>query len=246
MLTACMIDQREPEHVKALKFGGIPTVVTLLDCGDLWASCDDGELLVIERKTPNDLLNSISDGRLFNQCSVMRGRSVWAYVCITGALNHTVNGFVTVDGNVTGWRFDDVQGALLTCQELGVSVLFCRGDKEYEATIQRLARRERVKEKAIAPRTNGRLLTPGEQILISLPGIGLERAQALLGEFDHVACALAWLTWRHKDSRYDIAGVGLGTKLNVRRALGLNEDEELDVYKPEAIEKMKEQEKVLT
>jgi ERCC4-type nuclease len=241
MLTACMIDNREPQHVQDLKFGGIPTVVTMLDTGDLWASCADGELLVIERKTPNDLLNSIKDGRLFNQCSAMRARSVWAYVVVTGALSHTVDGMVTVDGNVTGWRFDDVMGAILTVQELGVSVVFCRGDREYESTIQRLAKRERVKEKVIAPRSNGRLLTPGEQILSSLPGIGLERAQALMNEFDHVGRALAWLTWRHKNANHDVAGVGLGTKLNVRRALGLAEDEEIDVWKPEVIETMKQE-----
>lgn len=52
-LQALIIDSREPEDIQQLDFG-CPSVVTALECGDLWASCADGELLVIERKTPSD------------------------------------------------------------------------------------------------------------------------------------------------------------------------------------------------
>lgn len=239
-LTAVMIDNREPQAITNLKFGGVPTVVTTLEAGDLWASCSDDEMVLIERKTPNDLLNSIKDGRLFMQCANLRNHSPWAYLVVTGPLINSGE-FVIAEGRLTGWRWDDVWGAILKCQELGVCVTFCRDDREYESAVIRLARRERNKDVVLEPRFNGRIMSPGEQVLIALPGIGYERAQQLLVEFDnHVGHALAWLTWQHKNPAHDIAGIGAGTKLGVRKALGLSDDEELDVWKPEKITKERE------
>lgn len=231
MITAVMIDSREPQQFQQLKFGNAPTVVTALECGDLWASTEDGSLLIIERKTAGDLLASIKDGRLFQQAAAMRQRSVWAYLVITGILADSIDGHVVTDGRATGWRWTDVQGALLTVQELGVAVVQCAGDGQYEETVLRLARRERCTEKALAPRTLGRVLTPAEMVLTSLPGIGLERAQQLLQEWDgRTAYALAWLT--QMDTWVDLAGIGNGTKLNARRALRLEDDEWLTVFTP--------------
>ena len=116
MLTAAVIDSREPQHIQALTFGGIPTVIAPLEAGDLWASCTDGELLVIERKTTSDLLGSIADGRLFQQALKMRERSQWAYLVITGYLQPTHDGKTLVQGKATGWDWNAVQGALLDVQ----------------------------------------------------------------------------------------------------------------------------------
>lgn len=232
-LKAVMLDSREPSHIQALKFGGVPAVVTMLDCGDLWASCDDGSLLVIERKAPNDLLASIKDGRLFQQCAAMRERSVWAYVVVTGILTDSLDGHVVTNNRTSGWRWTDVQGALLTVQELGVAVVYCAGDEQYEDTVIRLAKRERDSEKVLAPRTASRVLSPAETILTSLPGIGLERAQRILEHWQgNPAHSMAWLTWL--DTVLEIEGVGNGTKHQVRRALGLSDDEWLTVFTPEA------------
>lgn len=232
-LTAAMIDLREPNHILALRFGGVPISPVMLDCGDLWASCDDGAMLIIERKTPSDLLASIKDGRLFQQCAAMRQRSQWCYLVITGVLTDTLDGHVIANGRTSGWRWADVQGALLSVQDLGVSVVTCQGDEQYEDTILRLARRERSTEKSLAPRTQGRTLTPAEQVLTSLPGIGLERAQTLLTYWQgNPARALEWLTWL--DTVLELDGIGNGTKHQVRKALGLGPDEWLTVFTPEA------------
>lgn len=231
MLTAAMIDSREPQHIQALQFGNVPVAVNLLDCGDLWASCEDGTLLVIERKTPDDLLASIKDGRLFQQCAAMRKQSEWAYLVITGALGYSKDGFVMTAHRATGWRWNDVQGALLSVQDLGVSLITCLGDEQYEDTVLRLAGRKREPEKVLAPRTQGRVLSAAEQILTSLPGIGLERAQLVLDEYQgHAAHGIAWLTWTGTVS--EIAGIGDGIKHQVRRALGLDADEWLTVFSP--------------
>lgn len=235
MLTGAMIDNREPAAIQNLKFGGVPTMRLQLEAGDLWASTDDGEMLVIERKSPSDLLGSIKDGRLLNQCAAMRDKSKWAYVVVTGALAHTLDGHIITDNRTTGWRFDDVAGALLTVQELGVGVIHCQSDSHYEQTVMRLAKRDRKATKPIEPRTQAHILTEQEKILMALPGIGLERAGLLLGEFESAAHAVAWLTWI-EDFRHDVAGIGNGTKHKIRAALGLKPEEWLTVFYPEAAE----------
>lgn len=223
-----MLDSREPSWVQALTFGGVPTVVTVLDAGDLWASCADGSLLIVERKTPNDLLNSIRDGRLLDQMVRLRERSRWAYLVVTGALVHTQAGRVIAENRVTGWDWHAVQGALLSVQECGVQVVSCTDDGDYEPTVQRLARRDRAQVKVIEPASAPRVMTTGEVILTSLPGIGLERAQTLLAEFGgQTAWALAWLTQLKTISH--VAGIGDGTKANVRHALNLEPNEELQI-----------------
>lgn len=231
MLTAVMIDNREPQSIQNLKFGGVPTMRLQLETGDLWASTDDGEMLVIERKTPSDLLGSIKDGRLFQQVAAMRDKSKWSYVMITGALAHSLDGHVITDNRTTGWRWDDVQGALLTVQEMGVSLISCQSDSHYEEAVIRLARRERKEVKAIEPRVQAHVLTDAEKILISLPGIGIERAGLLLGEHGSAAYAIAWLTWLNTFA--EVSGIGDGTKYNVRRALGLEATEWLAVLDTE-------------
>ncbi len=243
MITATMIDSREPAFIQDLQFSGVPKVVTVLDAGDLWASCADGELLVIERKTPMDLLGSIKDGRLFQQCATMRQRSVWAYLVVTGVLLNN-DDVVIAENRRTGWRWPDVQGALLSVQEAGVAVVYCHDDRDYEECVLRLSRRERCKEKVLNPRSDSRVMSPAEQLLCALPGVGMERAQALLAEFDGCAArALSWLTWLHPRPAYDISGIGVGTKAGVRKALGLADGEEIDLWRPEAVAEMT-QEKV--
>lgn len=237
MLTGCFIDSREPEHIQQLRFGGVPTVVTALECGDLWASCDDGELLVIERKTTSDLLGSIADGRLFQQAHKMRERSQWAYLVVTGYLQPTHDGKTFVGGKATGWDWNAVQGALLDVQETGVQIVYCEHDNGYEATVQRLAKRSRAGRVLMNTARPSRVMTAGETILTSLPGIGLERAQIVLAEFDTPAQALCWLTW--PNTYHEIAGIGDGIKNGVRRALGLTQSESLTVWSDEALSDMK-------
>jgi ERCC4-type nuclease len=230
-LTGAFIDSREPSHITSLKFSGAPVAITTLDAGDLWASTDDGQLLIIERKTPSDLLGSIKDGRLFQQVAAMRAKSKWVYLMITGALAHTLDGHVITDNRTTGWRFDDVSGALLTVQELGANIVICQSDQHYEEAVIRLARRDRKDVKPLEPRTQAHILTEAEKVLISLPGIGLERAGLLLGEHGSAAYSIAWLTWLNTFA--EVSGIGDGTKHKVRQALGLLPDEWLSVMDTE-------------
>lgn len=234
MLSAVMIDSSEPQWVKELKFDGAQTIVTSLEHGDILASTLDAELLCIERKTPNDLLGSIKDKRVFKQVAGMRSLSPWSYLVITGVIDHTSTGMTVVEGRTTGWNYDAVQGALLEIQDLGVKILTCRSDEDFEATVLRLAKRDRKSIKPIEPNKLPAILTPGEVLLTSLPGIGIEKAKQILAEFNNKPCdALSWLTWHRWDlvgeSGTSIPGISTGTKRAIRSALCLDDNEVIEV-----------------
>lgn len=226
-IVAAIIDQREPEWVRNLRFGGATTAVSLLEAGDLLATCDDGTLLVVERKTPDDLLNSIREDRLWTQLAGIRALSRWAYLLVTGGLWAGPDGKVVADGRATGWTWAAIQGALLQAQEMGVFVALATGDGDYEAAVLRLAARSHQADMLVSPAREPRILSPAEQILCSLPGIGLERVQALIEHCSSPAWALAYLTCLNVSD--PIPGIGPGTKRAVRKALGLDDDYELAV-----------------
>lgn len=231
-LSAVFIDSREPSHITALRFGNkIPVAVTMLDTGDLWASTDDGSLLIIERKTPSDLLGSIADNRLFQQVSAMRERSKWSYLMVCGVLAHTLDGMVITETRTTQWRFDSVQAALLSVQEMGVCVVVCQSDQHYEKAILTLANRDRSGEKVLAQRMQPRVLTAQEIVLTAFPNIGVEKAGQLLGEFGSAGYAIGWLT--QENTVTEIVGVGDVTKRKVREALGLKAEEWIAVLDTE-------------
>src|SRR5689334_18895835 len=106
MITALMIDSREPEWVQKLKFGGVPAIVTTLETGDVQAVTSDGCTLVFERKTATDFLNTLKEERLFPQMHRMtehrnmqhRGMdepmTYWPYLVITGSFLPGANGKV--------------------------------------------------------------------------------------------------------------------------------------------------------
>ena len=223
-ILSAMIDSREPDWIQELTFGGVPVAVMALDAGDVWAATEDA-LLVIERKTPTDLLNTLRAGRLFAQCSKMREHSEWCYLVISGELQRGANGQVWADQRQTGWNWDSVQGALLTCQELGVGVVHCGGDTEFENTVVRLANRDRGVKRVPPPRVS-HILGDGEAILAALPGVGIEKVDALLQHCGTPAWSLVALT---DETAIKVPGIGNGTKAQVRRALGLEDWSELAV-----------------
>lgn len=214
-----MIDQREPAWVQQLTFGCPSTLVTLLEWGDVWVTTDDGVLLAVERKTADDLLNSLKDGRLFEQLAGLRTISEYAYLVVCGSLTRGPDGLTLTERGMTGWNYQAVQSALLTAQELGVFVIHT-ADDHFEATIAGLGQRNRgdIRQKPIKKYL---LLDAGEQVLAALPGIGMDRVGALLQYAHSPAQALAYLTDLDLNKREHIPGIGPQTKANVRQALGV-------------------------
>lgn len=224
-ISALILDSREPQWVQDLTFGNLPKAVTFLEQGDVLATCDDGSMLLVERKTPSDFLNSLRDERVFLQLANMLLVTRWSYLMITGEFQRGPGGKVIVDRGETGWSWNAVQGSLLTAQEMGIYVTFCGGDSEYEGTVLRLGNRDHKSIKEIGPSKQPRILAINECIVASLPGIGIERLHTVLEYCGTAAWSLCALT----DKTSTIPGIQDGIKRRIRSALGLQEEQQLGV-----------------
>lgn len=225
MITTVLVDSREPENITRQMFGA-QAIITTLDTGDVWITTDANELLIIERKAPSDLLGSIADNRLFQQIAAMREQTEWAYLVITGRFAATPEGYVIADGRETRWKWESLQGVLAEVQERGVTIWYAPSDEQFANTVQVIARRDRQGIKPVMPRVATQKVAQDEQILLSLPGIGYDRAKELVESFAHIpALALVWLTDLHAIG--EVSNIGKATKRNVRKALGMSDDMEL-------------------
>lgn len=236
-IVTAVIDSREPEHIQKLTFGGVPTAVAALDYGDLHVLCDDDCTLVIERKCSDDLLGSMGSDRLINQmgrCAQARFDaqlspstmdSVWPYLIITGTMHPTPDGKTMSNRGVTGWNWASVMGELLSIQELGIGVIFCP-DNDYEAAVIRLAGRDRRAQKQILPPKFPSILSPGHQVIASLPGIGLERLKIAM---DYAGDLPGWALVGLTDPETEYKGIPKNVKKTIRAALKLKADERLEI-----------------
>lgn len=227
MLLSALIDKNEPPHIKSIKIGNVvPISDKILPTGDVWLACSDANL-IIERKTPPDLLASIADGRLLDQCARMTNSGPWSYLVVTGYLS-VKSGQVVSNVQVTQWSARSVQGALLTVQELGVEIVYCDGDADFAATLLWLANRKRDAIKIQHQRRDAVLQSAAEMLLCALPGISEKRAGDLLAYSGSAAWALNYLT-EDDDAAARVPGIGPATRANVCRALGLKDGEILAV-----------------
>ena len=207
-------------------------MVQTLETGDLHIATDDDKLLIVERKTANDFVSSIKDGRLFNQVARAKQLTPYVYVVIVGSILPAKHGKTFVNGNLTGWDYAAIQGVMLSIQELGAAIVFCADDNDLLLCIARLANRSRdivpimpVRESIIFggpfnnKTQNGVVLTSlqktGASILTSLRGIGPHKAMQLMEIFQNAGTALQFLTDLSDSNDLKFAGIADGTKQNI-------------------------------
>lgn len=228
-ILSVITDVYEPAWAKTLKFGGVPVVVQALEVGDYWVATDDAKILIIERKTPDDFIGSIMDQRIFHQVAHMqalRAEGYWPYVIITGPIQRNPDGtvFTTLERK---FSWNAVQGAKLSIQEMGVPIIECASDNDFEDAVMRLAERTRTETVTIQPVRRPVFLGGEATLLCGLPGIGIETVGKILDYCGSAAYALSELS--HLESKLKIPGIGPGMKNNIRWALGLKEDDVLVV-----------------
>ncbi len=247
-ISAIMIDQREPDYIQH-QFPG--AAITLLQAGDAWVACDDGHILLIERKTSDDLLNSLRDGRLLEQIGRLvnnrinqqlqgKSQTYWPYLVVTGTLSPDHNGKVYT-GRETGWAWNAVQGALLTVQEMGCYVVHCPSDTEYGGVVNMLANRKHDDVVDILPQKQPIPVDAKSVFLMSLPGIGLERARMILewsgGILAHAIVGLTDMSIKSPISdttRQKVRGfLGLKDKQTIELNLDEQDREKLTIFEKE-------------
>lgn len=210
MIKSLILDSREPTHIQGIKFDNVPVMKMQLETGDVWAACEDGNTLIIERKAPTDLMESIADNRLFNQAAKMRQVSEWCYVVVTGKIDDC--GFIDSTGRK--WTYASIWGALLSIQEMGVMVIFCDGEDDFAPCIERLAKRNRDDIK-VKPVRNAYVFGGQEAVLASLPGIGAKKAVDYLRLFDD-NLGMAIMTLCDPSSAKNIPGWGEKSAENLK------------------------------
>lgn len=239
-ISAIMIDSREPTWIKELSFGGIPTAVEFLETGDLWAVTDDGYTIMVERKTPDDFLNSLKDDRLLPQLTKLSERrhiqqesgqalTFFPYLVITDMFYRSSNGHVnTQERGDTNWNWNSVQGILLSIQEMGVFVVFCTGSSDYESCIRRLGERDRKTVMNILPSRQPLQIGQQANFIMGLPGIGAER----------IVPIMEWCNYRPLDALMGLSdlrlpcpipGIGEKTRKNIRSFLNLADGLNIEV-----------------
>lgn len=156
----------------------------------------------------------------------MRNETTWPYLVITGTLDPSEDGKVITKRGVTGWDHAAIQGALLSIQETGVFVVFCKGDGDFEPCIQRLAKRDRKPMMNILPARVANVMGPGAALLAALPGIGTERViEILKWSGQSPAVALAGLV----DLEIK-APLAESYRRKIRAIMGLKEHELIEVF----------------
>lgn len=212
------LDTREPPSIYTQIAGhpllGKPEVVTL-PCGDI--IMDD---VIVERKEPTDLLNSIKDGRLLNQCAEMRSEFEWCYLLIAGQLTWGYDGKILG----TGWNFRSVQGALLQVQELGVGVVYAQDSSDIATSLAWLSTRHKTSHIFLPQRREALTTLPDAKVLTSLPGIGPERALELLTDRNLQQALLCLL-----DPNCEVKGIAAKTKKAIRQLFYLSDNQTLEV-----------------
>ncbi|MBU0662416.1 DEAD/DEAH box helicase [Candidatus Micrarchaeota archaeon] len=153
--------------------------VKQLDVGDYILSDD----IVVERKTVEDFLQSMIDGRLFQQIIRMNSNYKSPFIILEGNVNELYT--------LRNIHKNAIIGALTSIAvNYRIPILFTENAQETAQFLYVTAKREQLgKEKDIRLRTGRKGLTLAEQqqfIVESFPSVGPNMARALLKEFKSI------------------------------------------------------------
>lgn len=202
------IDTREPPPPV---LPGIRFVHETLSYGDYRWEGLDGQI-VVERKTTNDLINSIKTGRWQRQVPSLVDSGARPILCIERF------GLVSL---TSGWTFEGLDQAVFSAQLAGCYVCYYY-EGRFGSRLLSLFRstREAGGDTLIPPRRrekgHDRQTTAKLGILASLPGSGPTTARNLLARFGSVSATLDAI----KDGSIQGEGIGRSKLTQWRDALG--------------------------
>ncbi len=222
---AVLIDGRLPTYLHNVTVDDAPVVVTELAAGSILITLADGALIAIDRVPADSLPHAIRQDTLAARAAALRQLTPWAYVVIVGSLLPLAGGHTGINGSPTQWAWSAIQGALASVQEIGCVVMHVRGDTEFVKVVETIARRDRGRVR-LQPVREALFASPAEQILCAIPGIGEQRAEAILRETgERAVLALVSVT----DPAHKASGIGPETIKRARQALGLADGEYLAI-----------------
>lgn len=199
-----LIDSREPLGIQndlRARFPGAQVVSLGLSSGDLLAVLPNGALVIERKETPSDLLGSLRDGRLFDQCLNIPRLARFPFLLLDGDLKYSANDRVMVSRNGFGWQESDwnkssVEMALFKAQAMGMLLVreadvIVAGCQTYADKVARLIDWCQTAD-AVHVSQRSCIANPFESqqaeldFLAALPGIKEERAAGLLKSYPGV------------------------------------------------------------
>ncbi|WP_297505016.1 DEAD/DEAH box helicase [Thermococcus sp.] len=201
------VDSRElrsgvPKHLKEL---GAEIEVRTLDVADYVVSEEVG----IERKSANDFIQSIIDGRLFDQVERLRKAYEKSVIIIEGELY----GIRNVHPNA-------IRGAIAAVTiDWSVPILFSSGTEETAQFIYLLAKREQEeRKKEVRLRSEKKALTLAERqrlIVEGLPYVSSTLAKRLLRHFGNVERVFT----ATEEELQEVEGIGKKKAREIRKVI---------------------------
>lgn len=196
MTIPILVDTREQDTIAKVQAAFPQAVATDLgtDCGDLMAFLETG-ILIAERKTPDDLTNSVADGRLFRQSEHIPRLCRFSFLVIDGELRYSDDGFLfglrpRIGWVKTGWRKASIESALIRVQLNGMCLIRDGYDSYTDAVKAIIAQCERA-DVPVVNRGKTRSINPFDQEfqdtldwLATLPGIDTTKAVNLAKHFE--------------------------------------------------------------
>ena len=221
----CIVDTREPEKVEKRLADKFTVTRQFLQFGDVYVP----PRLGIERKTATDLLHTMSEGRLIRQLNGLSSSYTVPVLLIEGTLRANKSGFTVANGQATKWPFVAVQALLWKAQINGIIVVNVKLS-EFASTVATLARLADEAERVVNPARHMRVKEDrAEAILTLFPNVGKKLAKHLLRYAGTLGWALAALT----DETVRVQGVGVKTREEARKILGLKPKEEIVIVRRE-------------
>jgi Fanconi anemia group M protein len=205
--SSLVVDSRELSSnvPKELLEFGVISKPKMLEVGDYIIS----DRTCVERKTAEDFLGSLVDGRLMQQMKRLREEYSRPILIIEGEGIYSKRGI----------HPNAVRGALASIVlDFGIPTLFTRDEKETAAFLAALLRREEREKREIQIRADKRISTLKEQqesVIAGLPNINIILARRLLKEFGSV---LGVFTASVEDLK-KVKGIGDKTAEEIRRVL---------------------------
>jgi len=177
-----VVDNREVPTAVAMELGRLGARIDArqLDVGDYVLS----ERVAVERKMTRDFLDSLVDGRLFQQLSALRSTYARPLLIIEGA-------DMQADRAVSPAAIDGAIGSIVV--DLGIPVLRTRDSKETAGLLVRIANRERAERHDIAVRkgkVRGDLRAKLRLVIEGLPNVSATLSDRLLSHFGTVQAVM--------------------------------------------------------
>lgn len=219
------------------------TGVSVLDAKkieNLWLACQSG--ILVQRKSENDYISSIT------KLDEIFGRmKLWTpdpWLLITGNFGCNRDGKVTLKGKASGMSYRAIVNKMASWQFLGGRVIHLARDgliymfleyadrkltEFWQGDYTKFVTRQDYSRQAIIG-VNNKDWT-GMRFIAGLPGIGNKKVKDLFSKFDDPAEMIQFLTDYDLVEGMQVGGIGKGTVKNIRRMLGLRDDEKIMIVK---------------